>query len=42
MKRFKSAGQAERFLSAPDQVANLFAASSNRNRADESQSKTSG
>jgi len=34
MKRFKSAGQAQRFLSVHDQVANLFRRSSNNNAAD--------
>lgn len=34
MKRFKSAGQAQRFLSAHDQVANLFRCSANRNAAE--------
>jgi putative transposase len=34
MKRFKSAGQAQRFLSVHDQVANLFRRPSNTNAAD--------
>ena len=34
MKRFKSAGQAQRFLSAHDQVANLFRCPSNTDLAD--------
>ena len=34
MKRFKSAGQAQRFLSVHDQVANLFRRSANTNAAD--------
>ena len=34
MKRFKSAGQAQRFLSAHDQVANLFRRPANANAAD--------
>jgi putative transposase len=34
MKRFKSAGQAQRFLSVHDQVANLFRRSSNSNAAE--------
>src|SRR5829696_3084303 len=34
MKRFKSAGQAQRFLSVHDQVANLFRRPSNTNVAD--------
>src|ERR687893_627430 len=34
MKRFKSAGQAQRFLSVHDQVANLFRCPSNTNAAD--------
>jgi putative transposase len=33
MKRFKSAGQAQRFLSVHDQVANLFRRSANTNSA---------
>src|SRR5215204_3342155 len=33
MKRFKSAGQAQRFLSAHDQVANLFRRPANTNAA---------
>jgi putative transposase len=34
MKRFKSAGQAQRFLSVHDQVANLFRRSANSNAAE--------
>jgi putative transposase len=34
MKRFKSAGQAQRFLSVHDQVANLFRGPANTNAAD--------
>jgi putative transposase len=34
MKRFKSAGQAQRFLSTDDQVANLFRRPANTNAAD--------
>ena len=34
MKRFKSAGQAQRFLSIHDQVANLFRGPANTNAAD--------
>jgi putative transposase len=34
MKRFKSAGQAQRFLSVHDQVTNLFRPSANTNAAD--------
>jgi putative transposase len=34
MKRFKSAGQAQRFLSIHDQVANLFRRLANTNSAD--------
>jgi putative transposase len=34
MKCFKSAGQAQRFLSVHDQVANLFRRPSNANTAD--------
>ncbi|KFG66522.1 IS6 family transposase [Microvirga sp. BSC39] len=34
MKRFKSAGQAQRFLAARDQVANLFRCTANTNAAD--------
>jgi putative transposase len=39
MKRFKSAGQAQRFLSAHDQVANLFYRPANTNAADHRQSR---
>jgi putative transposase len=34
MKRFKSAGQAQRFLAAHDQVANLFRCPANTNASD--------
>ena len=34
MKRFKSAGQAQRFLSVHDQVANLFRRPSNTSAAE--------
>ena len=34
MKRFKSAGQAQRFLSVHDQVANLFRRPANANAED--------
>jgi len=34
MKRFKSAGQAQRFLSKHDQVANFFRRPANTNAAD--------
>jgi putative transposase len=34
MKRFKSAGQAQRFLAAHDQIANLFRRPANTNAAD--------
>jgi putative transposase len=34
MKRFKSAGHAQRFLSVHDQVANLFRRPSNTNAAE--------
>jgi putative transposase len=34
MKRFKSAGQAQRFLSVPDQVADLFRLPAKSNAAD--------
>ena len=40
MKRFKSAGQAQRFLSVHDQVANLFRRSANTNAADHRQSRS--
>jgi putative transposase len=39
MKRFKSAGQAQRFLSAHDQVANLFRRRANTNASDHCQSR---
>jgi putative transposase len=39
MKRFKSTGQAQRFLSAHDQVANLFRHPANSNAADRRQSR---
>jgi putative transposase len=38
MKRFKSAGQAQRFLSAHDQVANLFRRPANIDAAEHRQS----
>jgi putative transposase len=34
MKRFKSAGQAQRFLAAHDQIANLFRSPANTNATD--------
>ena len=34
MKRFKSAGQAQRFLAAHDQIANLFRRPANTNAGD--------
>jgi putative transposase len=39
MKRFKSAGQAQRFLSVHDQVANLFRRPANTNAAAHCQSR---
>ena len=39
MKRFKSAGQAQRFLSVHDQVANLFRRPANTNAADHRMSR---
>jgi putative transposase len=39
MKRFKSAGQAQRFLSTHDQVANLFRRSANTNADDHRMSR---
>ena len=39
MKRFKSAGQAQRFLSVHDQVANLFRRPANTNAADHRKSR---
>jgi putative transposase len=39
MKRFKSARQAQRFLSAHDQVANLFRRPANTNAADRRQAR---
>jgi putative transposase len=39
MKRFKSAGQAQRFLSDHDQVANLFRRPANTNAADHRQAR---
>jgi putative transposase len=39
MKRFKSAGQAQRFLSVHDQVANLFRRAANTNAADHRRSR---
>jgi len=40
MKHFKSAGQAQRFLSVHDQVANLFRRPANTNAAEQSTSRT--
>jgi len=40
MKRFKSAGQAQRFLSVHDQVANLFRRPANTNAAEHRASRT--
>jgi len=40
MKRFKSAGQAQRFLSGHDQVANLFLRCANTNAVAHRQSRT--
>jgi putative transposase len=40
MKRFKSAGQTQRFLSVHDQVANLFRRPANTNAADHRESRT--
>ena len=40
MKRFKSAGQAQRFLSVHDQVANLFRRPANTNAVDHRKSRT--
>jgi putative transposase len=40
MKRFKSAGQAQRFLSVHDQVANLFRRPANTNAVDRRKSRT--
>jgi putative transposase len=40
MTRFKSAGQAQRFLSVYDQVANLFRRPANTNAADHGKSRT--
>jgi putative transposase len=39
MKRFKSAGQAQCFLSVHDQVANLFRRPANTNAADHRMSR---
>src|SRR3954452_14591736 len=39
MKRFKSAGQAQRFLSVHDQIANLFRRPANTNAADHRKSR---
>jgi putative transposase len=39
MKRFKSAGHAQRFLSVHDQVANLFRCSANSTASDQRQSR---
>ena len=40
MKRFKSAGQAQRFLSAHDQVANLFRSPANSNAAEHREARS--
>jgi putative transposase len=40
MKRFKSAGQAQRFLSVHDQVANLFRHSANNNAAERHEARS--
>jgi putative transposase len=40
MKRFKSAGQAQRFLSVHDQVANLFRRSANSNAAEHREARS--
>jgi putative transposase len=40
MKRFKSAGQAQRFLSVHDQVANLFRLSANSNAAERREARS--
>jgi putative transposase len=40
MKRFKSAGQAQRFLSVHDQVANLFRHPANTNAADRREARS--
>ena len=40
MKRFKSAGQTQRFLSVHDQVANLFRRPANTNAADHRKART--
>jgi putative transposase len=40
MKRFKSAGQAQRFLSVHDQVANLFRHSANSNAAERREARS--
>jgi putative transposase len=40
MKRFKSAGQAQRFLSVHDQIGNLFRRPANTNAADHRRSRT--
>jgi putative transposase len=40
MKRYKSAGQAQRFLSVHDQVANLFRRPANTNAVDHRKSRT--
>jgi putative transposase len=39
MKRFKSAGQAQRFLSVHDQVANLFRRPANTSAVDHRKSR---
>jgi putative transposase len=40
MKRFKSARQAQRFLSVHDQVANLFRRPANTNAADHREARS--
>jgi putative transposase len=40
MKRFKSAGQAQRFLSVHDQVANLFHLSADSNAAERREARS--
>jgi putative transposase len=40
MKRFRSAGQAQRFLSVHDQVANLFRRSANSNAAEHREARS--
>jgi putative transposase len=40
MKRFKSGGHAQRFLSVHDQVANLFRLSANSNAAERREARS--